>query len=66
MISENTATRNEMRNSITNITRQIKDSDITKCIELGLNFKRTPDADEVKEITAAKTPMKKYASVCDM
>ena len=24
------------------------------------------DADEVKEITAAKTPMKKYASVCDM
>ena len=47
MISENTQQRNVMRNSITEITRTLDDSDIQQCIDLGLSFKRTPDADEV-------------------
>ena len=49
MQSENTKQRNAMRNSITEITRQIDDSDIKICIENGLSFKRTPTADEVTE-----------------
>ena len=52
MISENTVQRNAMRNSITEITRKISDNDISVCIEHGLSFKRTPDAEEVKEYHA--------------
>ena len=52
MISENTQQRNAMRNSITEITRKISDNDVKQCLELGLNFKRTPDADEVSNYHA--------------
>ena len=52
MISENTVQRNAMRNSIAEITRKISDTDISVCLEHGLAFKRTPDAEEVKEYHA--------------